>query len=84
MPSYPMLMDALKDAEKEGLASERAHVLLAGTKALARSRQVETALDWATKTREAFEQLEGSESFYSNLAREQEQAMLKKMDEKRA
>lgn len=82
MPSYPMLMDALKDAEREGLASERAHVLLAGTKALARSRQLETALDWAKRTREAFELLEGPDSFYSTLARTQEEAMLKKMDPK--
>ncbi|KAK4699756.1 hypothetical protein P7C70_g6502, partial [Phenoliferia sp. Uapishka_3] len=82
MPSYPMLMDALKVAEKEGLASERAHVLLAGTKALSRSRQLETALDWATKTREAFELLEGPVSFYSTLAREHEEALEAKLHPK--
>lgn len=76
-----MLMEALQCAEKEGLISERAHVLMAGVNVMLKSGQKEMALEWATRSREAFELLEGPDSFYTKRAKEQEKAVEAKMKE---
>ncbi|KAI5475966.1 hypothetical protein MNV49_000573 [Pseudohyphozyma bogoriensis] len=82
MPSYPMLMDALKASEVEGLVAERAHVLLAGSAAVAKSRQLEMALDWAQQARAAFELIEGPESYHGKQAKQREDEFQKQLDEK--
>lgn len=72
MPSLPMLLKALAAAEKEELLFERAFVLKAGTAAVAKSGQLEMAVDWARKAAKAFVMLEGEESFFSVEARKQQ------------
>lgn len=74
-----MIMEALKYAETEGLAFERALVLQAGAGAIIKSGNMDMALDWAVQTREAFELLEGKESFFSIQAKENEEALRKKI-----